>query len=136
VLVDAAATVDEAAWATLGIPVRLAFLFFNSVMARWIALYPSPAGAVEAILDEGASPLAGVTALAALLEPDVEALLVRGAPAGGRTELLLVPIDACYRLVGRVRTCWEGIHGGDRAWHEIDSCFAELRALATPAGAA
>jgi hypothetical protein len=136
VLVDPASTVDEAAWSALGIPVRLAFLFFNSMMGRWISLYPSPAGAVEAVLDQGASPLAGATALPGLLEPDVEALLVRGAPNGGLFELLLVPIDACYQLVGRVRTCWEGIHGGDRAWHEIDALFAELRARAAPAGAA
>ena len=136
VMVDPACVIDGATWDALGIPVRLAFLFFNSGVARWIALYPSPAGAVEAVLEDGAEALVRATALARVVQPDVEALLVRGSPQHGGLEPMLVPIDACYRLVGRVRTHWRGLHGGDRAWQEIDACFAELRARALPLGAA
>ena len=60
----------------------------------------------------------GPAALAASCEPDVEALLVRrGHPC------LLVPIDACYRLVGLVRLHWRGFDGGSEAWAAIDAFF-------------
>jgi hypothetical protein len=133
VVTDPAFALDEAAWAELGVPVRLAFLFFNSSVGRWIALYPSPAGAVEATLDgqDPLAPLARASTLARVVQPDVEALLVRGRPRGG-FQLMLVPIDACYRLVGRVRTHWQGLHGGDRAWAEIDAFFDELETQAQP----
>jgi len=39
----------------------------------------------------------------------------------------LVPIDACYELVGRIRRCWKGFDGGEDAWNEIDGFFADLR---------
>ena len=29
---------------------------------------------------------------------------------------LLVPIDACYRLVGLVKLHWRGFDGGSEAW--------------------
>ena len=41
-------------------------------------------------------------------------------------ECLLVPIDACYRLVGLVRMHWRGFDGGSEAWAAIDAFFAEL----------
>jgi hypothetical protein len=136
VLKDLTAAMDDTTWAELGVPVRLAFLFFHSTLGRWIALYPSPAGAVEAQLEaEGAAALGRATALAALAAPDVEALLVRGRLEGG-VEALLVPIDVCYRLVGDVRASWEGLHGGEQAWRRIDALFAELRERAQPVGAA
>jgi hypothetical protein len=71
----------------------------------------------------------GASALAVLMEPDVEALLVRRGDSGrgGRAEALLVPIDACYRLVGLVRRHWKGFDGGAEAWAVIDAFFAELR---------
>jgi len=39
----------------------------------------------------------------------------------------IVPIDACYELVGRIRRCWKGFDGGEDAWNEIDGFFADLR---------
>jgi hypothetical protein len=136
VLADPTGPLDEATWSALGVPVRLAFLFLNSTLGRWIALYPSPAGAVEAQLEEEATAALGrATRLAPLVAPDVEALLVRGLSAGG-VEAMLVPIDVCYRLVGGVRSCWEGLHGGTQAWRRIDALFEDLRARARPMGAA
>jgi hypothetical protein len=68
----------------------------------------------------------GAGRLAGLLEPDVEALLVRREPA----TCLLVPIDACYRLVGLVRRTWRGFDGGAEAWRDVDGFFADARARA------
>jgi len=133
----------DARWAALGIPVRLAFIFFNSTLGRRFALYPSPAGAAESELPEEAwRALLAAGAPAAEVEPDVEALLVHARPGDGGggpgrdVETFVVPIDACYRLVGRVRRHWSGFHGGDAAWREIDQFFIDLRARARPAAAA
>jgi hypothetical protein len=38
-----------------------------------------------------------------------------------------VPIDACYELVGRIRTHWKGLDGGDDVRTEMDRFFAALR---------
>ncbi|HET6982341.1 MAG TPA: DUF5947 family protein, partial [Myxococcaceae bacterium] len=62
------------------------------------------------------------------MEPDVEALLVRGEPHGERLETFLVPIDACYELTGRVRRLWRGFDGGDEARAELARFFSALRA--------
>jgi len=48
------------------------------------------------------------------LEPDVEALLVYKRETG--FECYIAPIDVCYELVGRIRKCWKGFHGGAEAW--------------------
>jgi hypothetical protein len=122
---DPGFVVDDAHWAALKVPVRLAFLFFNSVLRRWVAVFPGPAGPTEAELD----PPSWFTdaALPRQVVPDVEALLIHGK-IGRPLEALLVPIDVCYELVGRVRLRWRGFHGGDEAWREIDAFFERLRA--------
>ncbi len=35
----------------MGIPVSLAFLFYQSDQTRYVAFYPSPGGATESLLD-------------------------------------------------------------------------------------
>ena len=108
------------------IPVSVAFFLHNTAQDRVVACYPSPAGATESelTLDAWRTGI-GAARLADELEPDVEALLVRrGEPC------LLVPIDACYRLVGLVKRHWRGFDGGGEAWAAIDAHFAELRSLA------
>ena len=130
VLVDPAFQIEESRWAALAIPVRIAFIFYNSQLARWVALYPSPAGATESDLPDAAfRELTAATPLLREVAPDVEALLVYGR----RTPKLasfLVPIDRCYRLVGEVRRHWQGINGGDRVWTRVDAFFDDLRARA------
>jgi hypothetical protein len=54
---------------------------------------------------------------------DVEALLVR-APAEG----YVVPIDACYELVGHMRRLWQGFDGGQEARAEMNAFFARVKA--------
>jgi Family of unknown function (DUF5947) len=121
----------EAQWDDLAIPVDLVFLFQQSDLEvpdgprKVVACYPSPAGATESELELAAwVELAAANPVLADVEPDVEAVLVRRYGAGEFT-CLVVPIDACYQLVGIVRQYWAGFQGGDEVWHRIDDFFAE-----------
>ncbi|MFC8273055.1 DUF5947 family protein [Streptomyces sp. NPDC057271] len=128
-LVDPAHRIDDQAWESLRIPVSVAFVFRNSALDRPVALYPSPAGATESELEEASwRSVLDATRLAALLEPDVEALLLRRHD--GRTECFLVPIDLCYELVGRMRLLWQGFDGGAEARADLDALFAHVRGRA------
>lgn len=132
VLVDGAAP-SEAEWSALEIPVRLAFFFYSSTAARWLAFYPSPAGATECELPlEAWRGLRARYPLIAAAAPDVEALLAWGGRAPGRFEWFLVPIVDCYTLVGRVRRHWRGFDGGDDVRRELGSFFAHLRERSEP----
>jgi hypothetical protein len=131
---DPGFTLTDAAWDALQIPVSTAFFLVDSTRDGVLACYPSPAGATESELDlEHFDEGVGATRLATILEPDVEALLVR-RPRDGNTECFLVPIDACYRLVGLVRTTWKGFDGGAAAWAAIDGFFDEVRVRARDLG--
>jgi hypothetical protein len=125
--------IDARVWDELQIPVGLAFLFRNSVQDRMVAFYPGPAGATESELPlpAWARIVAGTPQLA-LLRADVEALLIR-TPRGAAGSCHLVPIDACYELVGHLRTCWRGFDGGREAHDAIDRFFARVQALSRPA---
>ena len=125
-LFDPGFKLGDGAWEELQIPVRVAFLFSNSDLGKVAAFYPSPAGATESLLSLEA--WAGVVAANPVmtdLTPDVEALLVRRAGEG--FECYLVPIDACYELVGLVRMHWKGFDGGEEAWAAIDGFFDAVR---------
>lgn len=133
-------SLTDSQWDALQIPVGIAFFLNNSSQNKIVACYPSPAGATESELElEAWTSGVGAGRLGAELEPDVEALLVRknmsGPGAGDRSsrpsECLLVPIDACYRLVGLVRLNWRGFDGGPEAWTAIDAFFDDCRENAT-----
>jgi hypothetical protein len=112
-------------WAALAIPVDLVFFFFNSELDRVVACYPGSAGAAESLLPLEAWPaLVEANPWLADLAADVEALLVRRID--DQYACCIVPIDACYALVGRIRTEWAGFGGGDRVQREIDRFFAEV----------
>jgi uncharacterized protein DUF5947 len=124
-------------WDALEIPVGLAFLFRNSVQGRTIAFYPGPAGATESELPLQAwESVVAANPSFALLRPDVEALLIR-APERGRADFTcnLVPIDACYELVGRLRQLWRGFDGGAEAHEAMDGFFESVSARSRPAPA-
>jgi len=109
-------------WARLTIPVDLAFLFFNSALNRMIAFYPGPAGATESLLPlDRWSALAAANPWLTMPAADIEALLVRKVDEA--YECALVPIDACYGLVGRIRAQWTGMTGGDAVQREIAAFF-------------
>lgn len=126
--------ISRAEWDALGIPVGS--VFFLSGDSGTHAFYPSPAGATECQLDLAA--LAALThehPLLAAAQPDVEAVLVHcadGDEGGGAVEAFLVPIDACYELVGTVRLLWRGFDGGQEAKDAIEAHYARLRTLARP----
>jgi hypothetical protein len=42
--------IADGQWEDLQIPINMAFFFYSSVQGRMVALYPSPAGAVESLL--------------------------------------------------------------------------------------
>ncbi|MDR6979698.1 hypothetical protein J2X68_006435 [Streptomyces sp. 3330] len=130
-LTDPAHGLDDTAWDALQIPVGVAFLFRNAALDRLVALYPSPAGATESELEPATwTAVLGGSRLAALLEPDVEALLLRRTD--GRIECHLVPIDICYELVGRMRLLWQGFDGGAEARAALDAFFADVARRARP----
>jgi hypothetical protein len=125
-------------WDELEIPVGLAFFFHNSSLGRTVAFYPGPAGATESELplDAWSSVLSENPQLSAM-RPDVEALLVRTPGRGsGEVTCHLVPIDACYELVGQLRSVWRGFDGGQDARATIEAFFVKVAARSKPAPAA
>jgi hypothetical protein len=110
-------------WASLGVPVDLAFAFHSTPAGQVVACYPSPLGVTRHLPSRDAwSRIAAANPVLADMAPDVEALLV------SRTrEHWIVPIDDCYRLVAAVRVHWTGFGGGDEVWDEIARFFAGLR---------
>lgn len=127
----------ERLWESAGIPVGMAFFFTNSEQGRTVAFYPSPAGATESLLpleawEEMLVETKRAGAGFGTLEPDVEALLVNRVDDG--FECFLVPIDACYELVGLVKLHWRGFDGGTEAWRAIGGFFSGLRERSTRIG--
>jgi hypothetical protein len=131
---------SDAQWDALQLPVAIAFFMFNSALRRTIAFYPSPAGATESSLPLAAwRDVEQENSWVRIAAPDVEAILVRRDPRSHeRRDAFIVPIDACYDLVGRIRTNWSGFDGGDSVRAEVDRFFDEiaLRSAATAASAA
>ena len=120
--------VTASQWDSLQIPVGVAFFFFNSSIGRIAAFYPGPAGATESELPLATwQDLAGPYPALDALRPDVEALLVRADRAGSAIEAFVVPIDACYELVGRLRMSWRGFDGGSEARDHLEAFFASVR---------
>jgi hypothetical protein len=120
-------SLSPAQWDSLAIPVSVAFFFLNSSLGRIAAFYPGPAGATESELplDTWAEVVDANPALATM-QPDVEAFLVRSRTGQGGADCFLVPIDACYELVGHLRLLWRGFDGGSEANAKLDAFFADV----------
>jgi hypothetical protein len=129
--------ITDGQWDALAIPIGLAFLFHSSAHGRVVAFYPSPAGATESLLSlETWHDLAQANPLLREMESDVEALLVNRvgySPGSATPTHYLVPIDACYRLVGVIRKHWRGFSGGTELWQEVEQFFADLDSRADAA---
>jgi hypothetical protein len=113
-------------WQSLMIPINLAFFYRQAATDRVVAMYPSPAGAIESTLSfETWSEIESQNSLLTNMEPEVETLLVNRV--GQTREYYLAPIDQCYRLAGIIRLHWKGLSGGNEVWQHIVQFFAELR---------
>jgi hypothetical protein len=130
-LTDPAHRLTAADWDLLQIPVSTAFFFANSDLDRVICCYPSPAGATECTLDLAEwEELRGRHRLLAAPDVDVEAVYV--TRTGDGIEAFLIPIDACYALVGEVRLRWRGLDGGDDIRRVLTDFADDLRARSRP----
>lgn len=121
-------------WENLLIPINMAFFFRSGVEGKMIALYPSPAGAVESLLPLDAwSEIADNNRVLHQLRPDIEALLVNRvghAQGMSRADYFIAPIDECFKLVGLIRSNWRGLSGGTEVWIEIGNFFTNLKSKA------
>ena len=121
------------AWNALELPIGLAFFFRNSLNGRTTAFYPSPAGATESEVPLAAwDSVVRIAPALATMADDVEAFLVRKLAPSPQTgaarqlvDALIVPIDACYELVGRIKQAWRGMQGGDDLWRDVDEFFIQ-----------
>jgi hypothetical protein len=122
----------DSQWDGLMMPINMAFFFKSSPQDRVIALYPSPAGATESLLAfDSWDEIERENPVLLDMEADVEALLVnRIGHARGFTgpEYYIVPVDECFKLVGLIRSRWQGLSGGTEVWRDIAEFFAHLKA--------
>lgn len=119
-------TMSGGTWDSFQIPVSVAFFFHNSSLDQVAAFYPSPAGATESLLELDAwEALVAANPILGTLVADVEALLVR--VGGDEPVAYVVPIVACYELVGHMRKLWRGFDGGREAKDALDQFFTDLR---------
>jgi hypothetical protein len=119
-------------WDDLAIPVGVAFFFTHSQLRQTVAFYPSPAGATESELplDAWSGIVEANPALGTAVD-DVEAILLR--KQGDVVSAYLVPIDACYELVGHLRRLWRGFDGGQEVHRRLAEFFTGVEARAKPA---
>jgi hypothetical protein len=123
--------ITDEQWDELMIPINMAFIFRSTGAKHVMAIYPSPAGAMESLLDlEGWEALASSNPILNDLEPDVEALLVNRVK--NAREYYIVPIDVCYQLIGLIRISWKGLSGGQEVWEALEKFFADLRTKSRP----
>jgi hypothetical protein len=117
-------------WEGLMIPINLAFFYFDSGANRMMAMYPSPAGAIESLLSlESWNEIAVEHPELQTMEADVETFLVNRV--GASAQYYILPIDECFRLVGLIRLHWRGLSGGTEVWKEINQFFEELKSRST-----
>jgi hypothetical protein len=122
-------TFTDLQWEAMMLPINLAF-FLRQSDGKTAAMYPSPAGPMESLIGLPAwEELFGDNPALAQVEPEVEALMVNRV--GDEAAYFIAPIDACYRLIGLIRTKWRGLSGGAEVWHAIGEFFSDLDRSAT-----
>jgi hypothetical protein len=118
--------ISDMQWESLLIPINLAFFYYRDDRDHVMAMYPSPAGAIESLLElEMWHHLATDNSVLKDLEPDVEALLVNRV--GDDRDYYRVSIDECFTLVGLIRLHWRGLSGGSEVWAAIEQFFRRLQ---------
>src|SRR5277367_100014 len=77
--------IPDLQWESLMIPINLAFFYRDSAAGKVMAMYPSPAGAIESLLSlESWSEIAAQHPALQTMEPDVETFLVNRVGAEGQ----------------------------------------------------
>jgi hypothetical protein len=123
-----------ALWESLEVPVGVTFLVPRSPQGRVCAFYPGPAGATESLLPPGPwQQLLESKPELATMADDVEALLLWADPPRSAAECFIVPVDACYELVGLLRKDWRGFDGGSEARQAMEDFFSRVRVRARAA---
>jgi hypothetical protein len=116
---------SDTQWASLRLPIDLAFFVYSLRAHRMVAYYPSPAGNTESQLRLTAwEEIEHANPVLASLERGVEALLADRTR--GNRRYFIAPIDQCFRLTGVIRTNWRGFSGGEALWKKVDEFFARL----------
>jgi hypothetical protein len=117
-------------WEAMMLPIHLAF-FLRQPDGNTTAIYPSPAGAMESLIQLPPwKDLFHDEPALINIEPEVEALIINRI---GKEQIsFILPIDACYRLIGLIRTQWRGLSGGSEVWQAIANFFTDLDHQATP----
>lgn len=116
-------------WASLQIPIGLAFFMRSTVTECVVAMYPSPAGATESELRfESWDRMVELNPILGDMEPDIEGLVVNRMATP--PIYAVAPIDRCYALTGAIRLAWEGISGGSAVEPAVAGFFDELRGAA------
>ncbi len=127
---------SDGQWDSLMIPIEMAFFFKSGPRGRVVALYPSPAGAVESLLPlDTWDDIQRANPVLKEMDADVVALLANrvGASRGSRSaEYYVIPIDECYKLVGLIRAHWRGLSGGTEVWREVGQFFDSLKRRSVP----
>jgi hypothetical protein len=117
-------------WEAMMLPINLAF-FLREPDGGTRVLYPSPAGATESAIEMPPwKEIFGAQVKLGGIQPEVEALLVNRLDHSAA--YFVVPVDACYRLVGLIRTKWKGLSGGAGVWQAVSDFFEQLEHRATP----
>lgn len=96
-------SIDDASWAELDVPVGLAFFSVRARTGEVVATFPGRAGIIESFVPLKAwAELERAFPLLKLMQPDVEALLVRRTAR--HQDYFRVSIDHCYELSGLLRS--------------------------------
>ena len=123
--------ITDAQWNALALPINLAFLFHSTPENKAVAMYPSPAGAMQSLLPLTSwETMTAENIALAEMQPDVEALLVNRLEEEG--QYYIAPIDVCFELSGVIRVHWRGLSGGEKVWSEIGSFFGRLKSASAP----
>ncbi|HET7625003.1 MAG TPA: DUF5947 family protein [Verrucomicrobiae bacterium] len=116
-------------WESFSLPINLAFFFHSTPAKKIIALFPSPAGATESLVQLTTwETLVLENPVLSEIQSDIEALLVNRLNSS--RDYFLAPIDVCFELVGIIRLHWRGLSGGEKVRTEIEKFFAKLNSAA------
>lgn len=118
-------------WDALRIPSGLSVLFTNSGTGLTTAYRPGADASESAVPLDVWREVERVTPALTTMLHDVEALVVRRTDRA--IDAAIVPIDACYELIGRIRQASRDPHGDDEVSRQIDVFFARIAVMAQPA---